>query len=472
MIATRAADAKEVGLEAEPGGEQVFAEALPGVSGSESLLERYRRVRRFSEELCQTLEPEDYVIQTMPEVSPTKWHLAHTSWFFETFVAKPCLNDYRPLNPQYAFLFNSYYNAAGKMHARAQRGLLSRPTVKETYDYRRHVDETMERCLHSADGPALARLEPLVILGLNHEQQHQELMLTDIKHVFWTNPLRPCFRPEKPMPKAADGACGWCHFGPGIYSIGHEGEGFYFDNEAPRHQVCLTAFALADRLVTNQEYLQFMQDGGYQRPEFWLSLGWAAVCDRGWTAPFYWEQRDGAWWMMTLAGMRPVRPCEPVCHISYFEADAYARWAGARLPTEAEWETAAASALWDGQFAESGRFHPAPDAGGDASPRRPPPDGRLGEASLPAGTSSSEAPRQMFGELWQWTQSAYSPYPGYQPAAGALGEYNGKFMCNQYVLRGASCATPRSHVRATYRNFFPPDARWQFSGLRLAKDTA
>jgi ergothioneine biosynthesis protein EgtB len=410
------------------------------------LLERYLSVRRFSEQLCQTLEPEDYVIQTMPEMSPTKWHLAHTSWFFETFVVKPHVGDYRPLNPQYAFLFNSYYNAAGKMHARPQRGLISRPTVKDTYTYRQHVDAAMENLLQSANDSLLRTLTPLIVLGLNHEQQHQELMLTDIKHVFWMNPLRPAFRPEIPPRENLTRNPGWLQFDAGLYSVGFEGEGFCFDNEKPRHQVFLNKFSLATQLVTNREFLAFIEDGGYQRPELWLSLAWTALNERGWNAPFYWEQRDGTWWMMTLAGMRPVRWDEPVCHVSYFEADAYARWTGARLPTEAEWETAAASTSVDGQFAESGRFHP----------------------SLAEGVAGSL--NQMFGEVWQWTQNSYAPYPGYQTQPGALGEYNGKFMCNQYVLRGASCATPRTHARRTYRNFFPPDVRWQFMGLRLAKD--
>jgi ergothioneine biosynthesis protein EgtB len=410
------------------------------------LLERYLSVRRFSEQLCQTLEPEDYVIQTMPEMSPTKWHLAHTSWFFETFVAKPHVRDYRPLHPQYAFLFNSYYNAAGKMHSRPQRGLISRPTVKDTYTYRHHVDATMESLLQSADDSLLQTLTPLIVLGLNHEQQHQELMLTDIKHVFWMNPLRPAFRPEIPTVEKLARKPGWLQFDAGLCSVGFEGEDFCFDNETPRHQVFLNKFSLASQLVTNRDFLAFIEDGGYQRSELWLSLAWTAVNERGWNAPFYWEQRDGAWWMMTLAGMRPVRWDEPVCHVSYFEADAYARWAGARLPTEAEWEIAAANTPIEGQFAESGRFHPSPAEGSPGSLN------------------------QMFGDVWQWTQNAYSPYPGYQPQPGALGEYNGKFMCNQYVLRGASCATPRSHARRTYRNFFPPDVRWQFMGLRLAKD--
>ncbi len=420
------------------------------LSRKTDLLQRYQSVRRFSEQLCQTLEPEDYVIQTMPEMSPTKWHLAHTSWFFETFVARPHLRDYRPLHSQYAFLFNSYYNAVGKMHARPQRGLISRPTVRDTYTYRRHVDAAMENLLQTADDAVLEEITPLIVLGLNHEQQHQELMLTDIKHAFWMNPLRPAFRPEvAPVGSPAMPAAGWVHFDAALYAIGHEGDGFCFDNERPRHQVFLESFSLAAQLVTNREFLAFIEDGGYQRPEPWLSLGWTVLNERGWNAPLYWEQRDGTWWMMTLAGMRPIRWNEPVCHLSYFEADAFARWAGARLPSEAEWEVAAAKMPIEGQFAEGGHFHPIPDDG-----------------------LSSALFKQMFGEVWQWTQSSYAPYPGYQPQPGALGEYNGKFMCNQYVLRGASCATPRSHARRTYRNFFPPDARWQFMGLRLAKDVS
>jgi ergothioneine biosynthesis protein EgtB len=443
------------------------SQAVP-VLTREQLLEEYSRVRQFSEQLCKTLEPEDYVIQTMPEMSPAKWHLAHTSWFFETFVVKPRVTNYRPLNPQYAFLFNSYYNAAGKMHARPQRGLISRPTVRETYAYRRHVDEAMEELMEAADERTLEELANLVVLGLNHEQQHQELILTDIKHVFWMNPLRPAFCQENrtshesaPPAEALKAVPTplWHDHDEGICEIGHEGQGFCFDNEGPRHKVWLNAFSIATQLVTNREYLEFMEDGGYQRAEFWLSLGWTVVNERGWNAPFYWEERDGTWWQMTLAGMRPVQMSEPVCHVSYFEADAYARWAGARLPSEAEWEVSAETAPIEGSFAESGHFHPVSTS---ASPSHISPG--------PGRVSPGNRLCQMFGEVWQWTQSAYSPYPGYQPAAGALGEYNGKFMCNQYVLRGASCATPRSHARRTYRNFFPPDARWQFMGVRLARD--
>ncbi|MDB6021733.1 MAG: hypothetical protein JWQ04_1590 [Pedosphaera sp.] len=439
---------------AETAGRSAFARSR-GVENGETpslrtaLAGRYQAVRQFSRTICETLVAEDYVIQTMPEASPTKWHLAHTSWFFETFVAKPRRRNHRPLHPQYAFLFNSYYNAAGKMHARPQRGLISRPTVEETYAYRKHVDEIVEELLATADQKELEDLAPLIVLGLNHEQQHQELMLTDIKHVFWMNPLRPVFREEKIPPHFPAAEQSWRNFKEGIYSIGHDGPEFSFDNEGPRHQVYLQPFSLASRLVTNREYLSFMEENGYRRPESWLSLGWTTVSERGWDAPLYLEQSDGKkWWMMTLSGMREVRLDEPVCHVSYFEADAYARWAGARLPSEAEWEVAAEVAPIDGNFADGGYFHPAPAR----------------DISQPNGLA------QLFGDVWQWTQSSYSPYPGYAPVAGALGEYNGKFMCNQYVLRGASCATPKSHVRRTYRNFFPPDARWQFMGIRLAKD--
>lgn len=412
------------------------------------LSDRYRRVRSFSEKLCETLVPEDYVIQSMPDVSPTKWHLAHTSWFFETFVLGPTVPGYRPFHPDFSYLFNSYYNAVGERHCRPRRGLVSRPTVEETYRYRAYVDQQMLELLEGADAGRLLELAPVVTLGLNHEQQHQELMLTDIKHVFTMNPLRPVYRERiSPSAKAEAPPLQWVPFPESIYWIGHEGEGFSFDNEGPRHREFLPPFALASRLVTNGEYLAFIEDGGYERPEFWLSAGWSTLQEQGWKAPFYWERHDGRWMMMTLAGMRPVEASEPVCHVSYFEADAYAQWAGARLPTEAEWEVAATGVPLEGNFAESGSYHP-----------------------LPAPVSTDGELAQMFGDVWEWTRSAYSPYPGYKPLPGALGEYNGKFMCNQYVLRGGSCATSGSHIRRTYRNFFPPDACWQFSGIRLAND--
>ena len=433
------------------------APPAPGVAPAASpgdLAGRYAAVRAFSESLCDGLATEDYVVQSMPDVSPTTWHLAHTSWFFETFILRPHASGYTPLNETYAFLFNSYYVHAGERHCRAQRGYISRPTVAEVHAYRRYVDAAMEELIAGADDHLLRVLQPLVELGVNHEQQHQELMLTDIKHVFAVNPLRPPFRPapgggrEVQAGRAEEGTTRWIEHDGGLVHIGHDGYGFAYDNEAPRHEVYLQPFALSDRLVTNGEYLAFMEDGGYRRAELWLSMGWAHITENGWTEPFYWEHRDGAWWSYTLAGMREVDRAGPVVHLSYYEADAYARWAGARLPTEAEWETAAAGVPVDGNLADAGRFHPAP-------------------ASAASGGSG---PLQMYGDVWEWTRSQYSPYPGYRPAEGALGEYNGKFMCNQFVLRGGSCATPRSHIRATYRNFFPPDATWQFTGLRLARD--
>jgi ergothioneine biosynthesis protein EgtB len=410
--------------------------------------ERYRHVRHFSAKLCETLEPEDYVIQTMPETSPTKWHLAHTSWFFETFVLKRFFPNYDSQHPQYAFLFNSYYNAVGPFYSRPHRGLLSRPTVKEVFHYRTDMDLLMSELIGSADEQLLEKLKSVLILGLHHEQQHQELMVTDIKNVFWQNPLRPAFRKRDAVKASKVTAMEWLPFKEGIQWVGHEGAEFSFDNENPRHRVFVPSFSLASRLVTNAEFLAFIEDGGYRRSELWLSLGWNTLNERSWNCPLYWEKRDGKWFNMTLGGMMEVIPEEPVCHVSLFEADAFARWSGARLPTEEEWETASSGLPLKGNFAESELFHVTPLA-----------------SSEPAGK-----PAQMFGDVWEWTRSSYSPYHGYSAAPGALGEYNGKFMCNQYVLRGGSCATSQSHIRRTYRNFFPPDVRWQFMGIRLAKD--
>jgi ergothioneine biosynthesis protein EgtB len=385
------------------------------------------------------------VVQSMPDVSPTKWHLAHTSWFFETFVLTPHQPEYRSFNPAYAYLFNSYYIQAGERHCRDQRGYISRPTVSDVLRYRQYVDERMDEFLQS-DGAQAPDTRALIVLGLHHEQQHQELMLTDIKHVFSVNPLRPAYQQPEPMAKADLPAQEWIGVEGGLHEIGWGRPDFSFDNEAPRHRVYLDPFELSSRLVTNGEYRAFMEDGGYQRAELWLSLGWDAAQKNQWTEPFYWERHADEWHCFTLSGLVPLDPDEPVTHLSYFEADAYARWAGARLPGEAEWETAAASLPIRGNFVESKRMHPAAARGSGLV--------------------------QMYGDVWEWTRSPYSPYPGFQPAAGAVGEYNGKFMCNQFVLRGGSCATAQTHIRPTYRNFFPPEATWQFTGLRLARDAA
>jgi len=413
------------------------------------LIERFRQIRNFTTRLCEGLEPEDCVVQSMPEVSPTKWHLAHTTWFFETFVLKVWMPRYRPEVPQYAYLFNSYYNAAGDMHRRDLRGLISRPTVAETHRYRASVDDPMLDLIRNADDELLDKIEPILVLGFHHEQQHQELLVTDIKHVFAQNPLHPIFEARESGGGSRDVALqNFVEFDEATVMIGHDGAGFSYDNEGPRHRALVPAFALASRPVTNGEYITFIEAGGYSRPEFWLSLGWTTVNEQRWQAPLYWTKRENRWWNFTLSGFRPVEESEPVTHISYFEADAYANWAGARLPTEFEWERAATDLPIDGNFVETEQFHPAP---------------------TPSG---AEQLTQMFGDVWEWTRSSYSPYPGYRAAPGALGEYNGKFMCNQYVLRGGSCATSRTHIRATYRNFFPPDKRWQFAGIRLARDPA
>lgn len=411
------------------------------------LADRFQAVRDLSITLCDPLETEDWVVQTMPDVSPPKWNLAHTSWFFETFLLKPHRPGYREFHPLYNYLFNSYYEAVGERHPRPQRGLLSRPTVAEVVAYRRHVDEAVVEMLAAAGGEAPAEWAEIVELGLHHEQQHQELLLTDLKHILSANPLEPVYRERPSEPAAPPGPVEWIEFPGGVRKIGFEGEGFHFDNEEPRHEVLLGSFQLADRLVTNGEYLEFIADGGYRTAQHWLSLGWSTVLEQGWEAPLYWSLRDGEWTQFTLAGPQPVNPDEPVCHLSYFEADAYASWTGFRLPTEAEWEIAADGASPQANLLDSGLLHPAPLQRSDSGPH------------------------QMVGDVWEWTASPYVPYPGYRAPAGAIGEYNGKFMCNQYVLRGGSCATPADHIRPTYRNFFPPETRWQFSGVRLAKDS-
>jgi ergothioneine biosynthesis protein EgtB len=406
----------------------------------------YRSVRQRSEELCAPLSPEDYVIQTTPEASPAKWHLAHVSWFFETFLLKEYLARYPEFHPLYRDLFNSYYEQIGKYHPREERGFLSRPGVGEIYRYRAHVDEHMRTLLHSVSENIWPAVQQRLEIGLNHEQQHQELLLTDIKRNFSVNPLRPAYRSDLPdTPKASAPAMRWLAFPGGVHEIGHPGGGFAFDNETPRHRTYLNAFRLASRPVTNGEYQAFMEDAGYRRPEFWLSDGWATVKRLDWSSPMYWESIDGEWWQFTLAGPRRLNLDEPVCHVSYYEAEAYAAWAGKRLPTEAEWEIAARGLAVAGNLRDSGYLQPV-----TASPG----DGLL----------------QLYGDVWEHTASPYQPYPGFRPAAGALGEYNGKFMCSQMVLRGGSCVTPADHVRASYRNFFYPHERWQFQGFRLADD--
>lgn len=428
------------------------ADRCIGADSNGSLIDRYLMARRFTEQLCEPLSAEDCSIQSMPDVSPTRWHLAHTTWFFETLVLAET-PDYELFDPHYGYLFNSYYNTFGAQFPRPQRGLLSRPGLVEVLGYRRYVDEQMERLLLEGGGRFTAQLAGTTEIGIHHEQQHQELILTDIKHVLSHNPLAPVYRPGSARQSSSLPSPGWSDFGEGLRWIGHDGNGFAYDNESPRHRVYLEPFAVNSRLVTCGDYLEFMIDHGYARPELWLSDGWRTVCERDWKAPLYWVEQDVGWLQFTLSGLREVDPVEPVCHVSYFEADAFARWAGARLPTEAEWEVAAEDQLIEGNFAdtllvlaEGAGIHPSPSH--EAGPAKP---------------------AWMFGDVWEWTASPYVAYPGYKPSPGAIGEYNGKFMCNQFVLRGGSCATSSNHIRRTYRNFFAPDARWQFSGLRLAR---
>jgi ergothioneine biosynthesis protein EgtB len=407
----------------------------------------YAAVRELTEVLAAPLSPEDQTVQSMPDVSPTKWHLGHTSWFFETFLLGPELPGYPVHHPAYHYIFNSYYEAVGARHPRAERGLISRPGAAEVLAYRRHVDSAMGALLELDLGPESL---DLVELGLHHEQQHQELLLMDIKHVLSSNPMRPTYS-EAAARSGGDvlaAKAGWIEHQGGPVEIGHDGRGFAFDNESPRHTTQLAPFALADRPVTCGEWLAFIDDDGYRRPELWLSDGWATVQQRRWEAPLYWTTPGGGeagWRLFTLGGERPLDPAEPVGHVSYYEADAFAHWSGARLPTEAEWETVAADWPVEGNLLDPSVLHPRARLDGDGGPG-------------------------LFGDVWEWTASSYSAYPGFRPAAGAVGEYNGKFMVNQYVLRGGSCATPPGHLRATYRNFFPADARWVFAGLRLARD--
>lgn len=409
------------------------------VAAGTSLRQRFSAIRETTLRITASLSPEDHMLQSMPDASPTKWHLAHTTWFFETFILLPYSPGYQTFDPHFQYLFNSYYKQLGSHPNRGSRGLMSRPSLERVHAYRSHVDAAILTLLdHPTD-----EVPALVELGLNHEQQHQELILTDIKHALWSSPLppEPATIPPASVPSPP---LTWMEVEGGIHLIGHQGTDFAFDNESPRHEVLLRAFRIASRPVTNGEYLEFMQDGGYRRPDLWLSDGWDRVCAEAWSAPLYWQRKEedhAAWSQFTLVGLKDVDLSEPACHISYYEADAYARWRGARLPSEEEWEVTAARIPAKGSFLEDSSAHPRP---------------------------AGETP-QMFGDVWEWTSSPYVAYPGFKPAAGLIGEYNGKFMVNQLVLRGGSCATPASHIRATYRNFFPPHARWQFSGVRLAK---
>ena len=417
----------------------------PGETNRSELVAAFGAVRGHSEWLCEPLATEDYVLQCMTEASPTRWHLAHTTWFFERFILQEHAPDYTPFDERYYFLFNSYYQALGPMHRRAYRGQVSRPTVVEVYAYRREIDERLVAFLEQADAPALRRVAPLVTLGCNHEQQHQELMLTDLKINLSHNPLLPVYRELESGETGESSPARWIPLEGGIHSIGTDGPEFHYDNEGPRHEVLLRPYALSARLTTNAEYLAFVEEGGYEQPAHWLDLGIRRVREEDWTHPLYWFQEDGVWREYTLGGPVPLEPAAPVCHISYFEAEAFARWAGHRLPTEAEWEAAAGPWPIAGNLLDAGCFQTVPAA-------------------------PVEGLQQLYGDVWEWTSSAYSAYPGYRPPPGAVGEYNGKFMCNQYVLRGGSYATQADHVRPTYRNFFPPEARWQCAGLRLAKD--
>jgi ergothioneine biosynthesis protein EgtB len=418
----------------------------PASVDREALVAGFMQVRGMTERLCEPLAIDDFMLQAMPDVSPTKWHLAHVSWFFETFLLKRRLPGYRPLNEDYEYLFNSYYNTVGPQYFRPDRGLLSRPTIAEVFAYRSHVDEAVRTLVGVAGEDDLADIDTVVVLGLNHEQQHQELIVTDIKYNLSVNPLRPAYHHVLPPRGAAAPALRWLEFEGGLVSIGHDAAGFAFDNEWPRHRTFLQPYRVGSRLVTNGEYMEFIAAGGYQDWRFWLSEGWKNVQAHRWNSPLYWERRDGTWWSQTLAGLQKVDEHGPVSHVSYYEADAYARWAGSRLPTEEEWEHAAQFHRHRGCLLESGIYHPLPAPG------------------------QQTGLEQMIGDLWEWTRSPYAPYPGFRPFQGDLGEYNGKFMVNQMVLRGGSCATPTSHIRISYRNFFPPDARWQFSGIRLAED--
>ena len=409
--------------------------------------EAYHLVRGQTAELAAPLSDADATVQSMEDASPAKWHLAHTSWFFETFILVPYLKNYRVFDDGFAYLFNSYYEQVGDRFPRPTRGLLTRPSLDEVSAYRAHIDTAMDQLFDQKVG---ADAISLIELGLQHEKQHQELLLTDILHLFALNPLRPAYREGQPLgvSRSSDETDKWTDFAGGIVSVGAGGDGFAFDCETPRHEVLLRPYRLSNRTVTNRQWAAFIKDGGYSNASLWLSDGIAYAREQNWQAPLHWEKQGGAWWSMTLRGFQPIDMDAPVTHVSYYEADAFATWAGKRLPTEAEWEHAAADVPVEGNFADSGRLRPKPQS---ASP----------ENNSPIG---------LFGDVWEWTASAFLPYPGFKPVGGAVGEYNGKFMSGQMVLRGGSCASPENHLRASYRNFFQPEKRWQFSGLRLAED--
>lgn len=418
----------------------------PILTSRPAILEHFEEVRANSERLASTLTPEDWMLQSMPDASPVKWNLAHTSWFFENFILRSFAPGYELFHPKFGYLFNSYYNQVGKMHPRPERGMISRPTAADILAFRKHVNDGISNLIETAPDEVIDEIAPLMALGLAHEEQHQELLLTDLKHGLFQNPLLPAVYEDKTEDAKASSALAWERMEGGLCEIGWNGKGFAFDNEGPRHKAYLHPFELANRPVTNGDYLAFMEDGGYETPFHWLSDAWEVVRGEEWRAPLYWRKAEDGWREYTLFGERPVRLDAPVCHVSFYEAAAYASWADARLPTEFEWEAAASLFPLEGRFLKGGApVSPKPAAG----------DLRL---------------RQLFGDVWEWTASPYVAYPGYAPPSGAIGEYNGKFMSGQMVLKGGSCATPEGHMRLSYRNFFPPAARWQFSGFRLARD--
>lgn len=422
---------------------------IPAGLDRATILESFRRVRKDSETLAAPLSPEDCLLQSMEAASPAKWNLAHTSWFFETFILAPHAAGYEQFHPDFGYLFNSYYNGVGERHPRDIRGLVSRPSLDMVYAYRRHVNEALTTFIEKADRQTLAGVVSMLELGFAHEEQHQELLVTDLQHAMSFNPTMPViYEDAGAAGRDAAPEMRWRRMEGGLCDIGWNGDGFAFDNEGPRHKIYLHPFELANRPVTNAEFIAFMEDGGYETPDHWLSDGWDRAQAEEWRAPLYWRKADGRWLQYSLFGEREVNPHAPVCHVSHFEAAAYASWAGARLPTEVEWEAAASLFPTEGRFMEGG------------VPRAP----------APAPQPESDELLQLFGDVWEWTASAYLPFPGFAVADGAVGEYNGKFMSGQMVLKGGSCASPAGHLRVSYRNFFPPDARWQYSGFRLARD--